>query len=300
MKAKKIKLIAIIALVIINIVFAVLISQKNNYEEYYSTEDLKRLSQILTDSNIIVPDSILYDKKVVLNSYLCNSSMDSLIDVVRRVYGNNSYYLGDNTLSFEHNDGVLEFNINTVIYYKNNDYSVESLETLISVSDISQDIINGFTNKVKNFLSYSKIQSDMLNKANKCDIVLSSVQKTRRGNYYLTFFQKIGDKTIINPLYVTIEEDTIVQIEGEMFVVFPNESITSENTSLIDILLSEKRYFDNLETNITHTVSGLKYYYELCYDGYSKYYLVPICSIEYTTGLVRNYDLVTGYLINKK
>ena len=296
MKSRNLKIIAIVFILIIDIVFAVLISNRINYEQYYNSEDLNKLYSLLEESHIVLNNGLMSNKKVKINAYACRNDINALEEIVKRNYKYSNLVKSNNELSFDYENGNMMFTTESYIKYLDNDYLEESIEYLIQVNDISSELINSLTKKVKDFLSYTKLQKDRLNRnTEKCEIVMKSLNKTRRGNYYLTFSQYFGTHEITSTLSVIISNDTIVKIQGDMFVLFPVEQLKTENASLIDILLSEKRYFDNQFEQKTMTLYSIDYLYEFCYDGYSKYYLIPICNLTYTDGEVRQYDYVTGY-----
>lgn len=295
MKSRNIKILAIVFILIINIVFAILISNRISYNKYYNSEDLDTLYSLLSESNVIIPKDLMKYTKVKMNAYTYRPNVDTLEDLIKRNYSVSAFDKYSNEIDFEYNDGSMFLTTESTIDYLYNDYIEESLDYLLSVNDISSELINSYTNKIKSFLNYTKIQKDRLNRsASKCDIILDSVYKTRRGNYYLIFNQKIGENDIINTFSCVISNDTIVRIQGELFLLFPQTQLQTENASMIDILMNEKKYFDEQKLSEKINMENIEYCYEFCFDGYDKYYFIPICKITYSNGTVRLYDYVTG------
>lgn len=289
MTGKKLKIIAIVVVLLINVVFAFLIISDRNSEQRYSKSEIENLKIVLEDSNLEISEKFLTGKKVKMDSYSSKYTLEDIMNLVIRVYPDIVIRKTSDEISFTYAGGKWNITKESYVEFIAEGYEKEDYTVL----NYSENEKTDFAKKLKQTILYDKVKRDKLNKNSiKLDIKVSDVKKTESNNYYVTFCQAVNGYMLDNVFVAVFKNDEVVYIKGDLFYAFPDDYHKSENTSLLDIIIEEKRRVkDNGETNV---LKEIVYTYGIYYDGYSTNYFIPVCRFVYEDGTYSSYDYVTG------
>ena len=128
-------------------------------------------------------------------------------------------------------------------------------------------------------------------------------------DYYLSedgcivcVMQKLDGRDTENRIYQLIIEDRVVAADGSFAMADPDSKLSAETVGLMDILFSEKNYFDEeykesgAVSRENRILSSVNYSYAVYFDADGRFYYVPICTVTYQNGESRAYNYVTGKL----
>jgi|GEM_PF-2146611 hypothetical protein len=128
-------------------------------------------------------------------------------------------------------------------------------------------------------------------------------------DYYLSedgcivcVMQELDGRDTENRIYLLIVEDRVVAADGSFAIAAPDSKLSAETVGLMDILFSEKNYFDEEYkesgevSRKNRILSSVGYSYAVYFDADGRFYYVPICTVTYQNGESRAYNYVTGKL----
>lgn len=126
-------------------------------------------------------------------------------------------------------------------------------------------------------------------------------------DYYLSgsdcivcVMQRLDDRDTENRIYLLVSEDRVVAADGFFATAVPERRLSAETVGIMDILFSEKNYFDEAYrasgavSRQNKILSSVDYFYSVYFDADGRFYYVPICAVTYQDGESRAYNYVTG------
>ena len=271
MNKKNITVFAIAALVLLNVVIAVMIMANRVDNMYHSEKEAKELSAILSEGGIFIDASALPRSKPDMQVYSSKTSGEA----------DSSFY------------GLFDGDVNV-----GNDFSLsyaadgytEPYGDVFPVTDKSA--LDELEKTIFSFARLNRQQSSVV----QISYRIASAEEYGGGQTKVTVYEYVGKIRSGNVITAVLSGGKIVFLSGTAMIVKPTEQYTAKLCDCFDVLLKEKKYFA-VNGKGKMTIASVEYTYDMCFDVLGTSYLIPACTIEYTDGTQHLYDLVSGDLI---
>ena len=299
MSWKNLKILAIVILIVMDSFFLFSLVKRTRSARYYDDTLIDSVLSIFRESSFYVDRKFLSSRKMSIPVYTGVMEPDSLSTV--------SQTLSAAGYSVKNELGGIRFIGERGEFFIGNDFSFLYLENdrlekpsaILSEGQKEDADIEHFRQTVKTFLKDNALFSSK--KGFGYEICYTE--------YYLSaddcivcVVQKLDDRDTENRIYLLISEDRIVAADGHFAIVAPDNKLSAETVGLMDILFSEKNYFDEeyresgKVSREIRILSSVGYSYAVYFDADGRFYYVPICTVTYQNGESRTYNYVTGKL----
>lgn len=290
MNKNRLTTLALVALIILNAVFAGLVYSNYRKNNYYSDGNISDLCEVLAESNIILDKDIFPKKKVVLPAYEVSFTDKELTDAVKLFTGADAVY-GEDGITAKTAGGTYIFKKDFSFVYTANDYVPAEHGEARELGSVSPAAAVAF---VKDY------REDQASRGQKTPEFTYETENSAvyENGVVRVVVREYADGTATNNYYeAIIENGELMYASGRITLVSPSKEYTAKCFDLTSILIKEKQYFKSYGGGRKFTVLSINYVYDVCFGVVGTAYLIPSCEIVYENGLSHTYDLVSGELI---
>ncbi len=299
MSWKHLKIFAIVALFVMDIVFLLFVIERKSSVLYYDDTLIEASETVFYEGGLHIDRSFLKERKKTPPVYTGLISQDDFSSVMQTMA-----HLG--YLSQEETGGLRFIGENGEFFFGNDfgftyladektklpsERMEESLPTALSDGEEKEGVFQ----TALAFLKKHALVSDTIVRYDyriSCRYVY-----VLGGEYVVHLTQSVGGMTLEEGLYLLIENGKVVSADGTFSVLLPKEKKSAETAGLLNILFEELSYIKVSEDEASdYTVSDISYSYGLYFDSNDVFYLIPLCKITYQSGETRIYNFVSGKL----
>ena len=299
MSWKNLKTFAIITLLVMDIVFAFFVIERQYSVSYYDDTLIDSAITVFSEGGLHIDRSFLEMKKKMPSVYT-GKIQTELFSEVTAAMERDGYQIEEDTgcLRFTGENGEFFFGNDFIFTYISqqgsklpSDLLEEGLWIVLADGEEKTSVLH----TALDFLESKALISDTFAHYSydiSCLYVYSS-----GGNYIIHLVQNMDDMALESGLYLLISDGNVISADGTFSILLPKEKKTAENADLLNILFAEKAYIASSEHKpLDYTVSDISYSYGLYFDSDNTFYLIPLCKITYLNGEERVYNFVSGKL----
>lgn len=302
MSWKRIKNLALVILLVLDLYFGASVIKQYNDVNYYSAEEREMVEDILLGGNIYVPEGLLSIKKPKLAVYSRRMSQAELIKLVGHIYGSenvDAYPYGctarvrGGTLNVGY-DGKLGF------FTDGADYPSLILSKPGTAEVEPTEADKKYCNEIiESLLCVSKVSSSGSNRgAQKSRVAFEKLfYSAEKDVYVIEARQYLGNVAASDKIWLAMRGGNVISAEGVFVYLLPNRRYEADCTDIVDVLFSEKRNADMTYGEGQYpfrAIESINYSYEVFYDDEDVSYYVPTCNLVYSGGETHSYNLVDG------
>lgn len=286
-------------LLLANICFIVLIAFNLRNRHYYDSDTIENAYSAIEDDGFGVARGILERKQRRFSVYKGAYDILSCKDILA-LYGTVAEgYSAGNEVSVVCEAGEFTF-------YRDGtfEYAVESAVELPEGTAQLQDVTaqrkvrNMLKQAVEELLKMDELEKCDSNKKSNADVELY-IEKISfdpdTSAYIVDAYQTFdGDRVSANGIRFVSYDEIIVSASGTFSFVYPTEKIFADTLDVINIMLSEKKHFE--ETDMKDIIiSEIAYFYSVYDSADGNRYFLPMCCVLYDRADVFGiYNLVSG------
>jgi len=305
MSWKNLKILAIIILIVMDSFFLFSLIKRTRSAQYYDDALIDSAISVFRESSFYVDRKFLSAKKVSPSIYSGETGEDSL-SAVSQALSEAGYSARDDLSGtwFIGEKGEFFIGNDFSFLYLENDMT-EKPSVMLSEGGYIEKEKNGrfdsIRRTVETFLKENGLISGAAGKKIGYEICFTDYYISG-GDSIVCVTQKLDGRDTGNRIYLLVSGDRIVAADGFFAVVMPDRKLSAETVGIMDILFSEKNYFDKVYresgavSRENRILSSVGYSYEVFFDAEGRFYYVPICSVTYQNGESRAYNCVTGKL----
>ncbi len=307
MSWRQLKNFALAVLLCMNLLFFLLILQRNQLSTHYDNDLIDSALEILHQSEIYVDRSLLEGRVASLPVYSgdVGEGKSLQMDIVSAV-GKAGFTVTEEPGGYRCKNAIGEF-------YFSNDFGFYYSEK--GRYDRPSDLLKSeryilIRENTEERLSVLRVVGSFLEK-----YAFLSTQDARYGyevaysavyssgvNYIVTLSQSVDGIPIHEEITVMVSGGRVVGADGVFVTAVPARRETAESVDLLNILFMEKAYVDELyreggSFSYTPRVVGeIAYSYAVYFDDRDNFYLIPLCAVRYAGAETRIYNCVSGKL----
>lgn len=305
MSWKNLKILAIIILIVMDSFFLINLVKRTRSARYYDDALIDSAISVFKESSFYVDRKFLSDKKASIPVYTGEIEEDSLSTVSETLSDagysvrndlSGTWFIGENDEYFIGNDF-------SFLYLEND--MIEKPSVILSESGYIRQEGEGGLENIRNtaetFLRECVLTSDAKRKKYRYGIAFTDYYVS--GNDCIVcVMQRLDGRDTGNRIYLLVSGDCVVAADGFFAVAVPDSKLSAETVGIMDILFSEKNYFDEeyresgAVSRENRILTSVEYSYEVYFDTDGRFYYVPICTVTYQNGESRSYNYVTGEL----
>lgn len=301
MKWKNLRLFGTAVLLIVDIVFALSLMSVLRYNNYYGDDVISSACDTLSEIGIIVAREYLKDKRDKY-VYSGTSGMKAFSDCVRVILGDSArmkYSVGSTGGTTDAGE-ELTIDASSRFYYKANgtceyppENGVPDEYESVAVGEKENERFGGLIDGLLKIKSLSAMKNNRHAEL-KCTVRFSELYVSD-GVYLAVYAVYIGEYRTQDKIYC-LYDGGILSASGMLPFSYPSEKLSADTTDIMDIMFREKTYSDGIGDGAAHEVLSISTVYRYYGKTENEYCYIPECVIEYTDGLVRTYNFITGDL----
>ena len=292
MNWRRIKVCAIVALLVLNIVFLGMILDRNHSATHYDDDVTRNALRLFAEDGLRVDARFLTGKRP--SPQVFSGDMAEGKRVLSGKLADKGY------LAQETVGGTRYFGLYDELYL-GNDFSFtysyvygEDMPSYLLMEGDYMDVTGeryaeSAWDCVRRFLADKALLPSATEKIAyeiTCDTILEE-----KDHYIVRVSQKIEDSHIEVETLFVVRGGIVRSAEGTFVTYLPAQTLKAENVGLLEIFFSEKEVLQDGEKK---TVSDVVYSYAPYFDANDFFYLVPLCSIIYEDGSQSTYNFVSG------
>lgn len=303
MSWKNLKILAIVILILMDSFFLFSLIERTRSARYYDDALIDSAISVFRESSFYVDRKFLSSRKASIPVYTGAVEKDSLLTV--------SQTLSDAGYSVKNELGGTRFLGEHGEFFIGNDFSffyfendrIEKPSVILSEGGYLRQEngvgVERFRQTAETFLKDNALFSSK--KGLGYEICYTDYYLSEDG-CIVCVMQKLDGRDTGNRIYLLVLDERVVAADGYFAVAAPDRKLSAETVGLMDILFSEKNYFDEAYresgevSRENRILSSVGYSYEVYFDADGRFYYVPICTVTYQNGESRAYNYVTGKL----
>ena len=306
MNWKKLKVLAIALLLLVDGFFLFMIVQRNYHSTHYDGEVIDSAIGVFRKSELYVDRSFLEDKVVTLPVYTGRAVSDLSQTAVARTLIAAGYRLSEVSGGIRCTDAIGEFYFGNdfAFYYTEHglyDRPSDLLATERYIRLTPENVYRQDALRVAaNFVARYNLRS-LGEGAFDYEIAYGEVYSSGI-NYIVTLTQRIDGVPIYGEICLLISGGRVMAADGVFVTSSPDRRESAEMTDLINVLFMEKAFLDERYReggSFSYTpmvLSKVVYSYAVYFDAEGTFYFVPLCTVSYMNGESRSYNCVSRKL----
>jgi hypothetical protein len=302
---KKLKLFAIVLLLLMNGWFLFRIAQRNYSAMHYEKDLITASIGVFRKSELYVDRSFL--EKPIRELPVYTGSVDEnseMLLAITHTLSNRGYQISKeiNGVRFTDVIGEFYFGDDFSFYYKERAHyempstllATERYIRLTPENRYRQDAFRVASDFMSRYLASGDERHGFR-------IFYSEVYSSGV-NYIVTLTQRIDGVPIYGEICRLVSGGRVTAADGLFVTSTPTRKETAQTTDLVNILFMEKafldaRYREGGSFSYTPMVlSKAVYSYAVYFDATGTFYFVPLCTVTYMNGETRSYNCVSGKL----
>lgn len=301
MNLGKMKTLAIVLLLVMDIVFFVALSNRVRSASYYDATLIHSAEESYQESNLFVERRFLTAKIPSLSVYT-GKAKPELPDKIHTAFTLSSYTAEREAggLRYQGGEDSFFFGDDFSFLYLRNGETQKPSELLFGGEYPLQDnrkTKESLKTTVFAFLDRYHIRSVVERAGYSLNI---SAYYGSGGAYIVSVNELLDGMPTDATLYFRVSAGQVLSVDGTLSVFAPDRRMTSDSVGLMQILFMEKNRLDDeflLSGSIERDrkiLSLVAYSYATYFDTDGSFYYVPMLSLSYMDGEVRQYNYVSG------
>lgn len=295
MSWKNLRLFAVIILLLANAaLFAAVYTDYVN-KNYYNENDIYEMRILLRSAGIEMDIDAMSSKRVDPSVHFTEYTADDVKLAVSVLSGGDVTYESGEYIAYGNggryvvsSDLSLEFSVDG---YEPHSY-ISSIYEAKTVRKI-QGVFEKFLNVKKISRAFGKRDSASQS------YIADTLFIDNNNVYYATFYEYIDGIKTSNKIDAAISDGMVIYASGTFSLIPPTRIYSADTLDFMTFLVFEKRYFESVETERAPVLENISCEYERYTDMFGALYLIPVCRISYSDGMLRTYDMITGLVIDE-
>ncbi len=293
MNWRTLKIFAIVALIVMNLVLLGTILERRRSISYYDDALVKNSMTLFAESGLEIDEAYLREKIQTPSAFLGTFDQQAL-NRLSLAFSSQGYTVTETANGFCFRDSDEEFIIGNDFsfsyFYGEN---MERPQAILAYGDSVRVTEPRFT-----VGPFSVAKAFLFDIPNLWDSEKYAYGFVEDGVYYveggtvIIVRQTVNGAVLEDGIALLIREGRVCAAEGRFAMVLPEGVGSAQTVGLLEILFSEKEMISALGS--PKTVEDISYTYAPYFDADGSFYFVPMCRIAYTDGVCRTYNFVSG------
>lgn len=296
MNWRRLKVFAIVALLVLDVLFLCMILDRNRSATHYD-EDVTRNALMLLREGGLTADSRFLTGKIP-SSYVLSGDMAAGESALKETLSARGY------LTQSAANGIRCFGLYDELFlgsafsftysYLHGEENPSYLLIEGSYMDVTGErYAESAWQGVQKFLREKALLPEATERYS-YEIVCDAIY-VEKENYIVRMVQTIDGARIEAEALFLVRDGIVRSAEGTLITCLPEEALKAENVGLLEILFSEK---EALEDGAEKTVSDIVYSFAPYFDAQRHFYLVPLCTVVYEDGTESTYNFISGKIFS--